>query len=166
MKRYTLAIFAAALALSAPAQAAAIISGNATFNSATSDYTYTYSVMNSGTTDDLVLISIPVFSPLGVTNINAPMGFSLTYDMSQGWVNFIEDGSILTPETFAPGSTVGLFSFNSATAPGSAAFMAFDASGNEFSGLTAAPVPEASASLLALLAGFTAALRRRRPLSA
>ena len=87
--------------LTSHAKAAAILTGSATFNTASNDYTYSYSVMNSGTVDDLVLISIPAFSPLGVTGVFAPSGFSLTYDMSQNWVNLMEDGSILTLETFA-----------------------------------------------------------------
>lgn len=157
---------AAGLALSSQSHAAAVISGNTVFNTATSDYTYSYSVMNSGLSEDLVIVSIPAFSPLGVTNINAPSGFSLTFDMIGGWVNLIEDGSILTPETFAPGSTVGLFSFNSAAAPGMVNFSAFDAGGMEFMGSTISPVPEASAALFTLLAGIAAGLRRRRAVTA
>jgi hypothetical protein len=162
MKQKLCTIIAAGLALTSHSQAAAVVAGNAVFNSATSDYTYSYSVMNSGLMDDLVIVSVPAFSPLGVTNINAPSGFSLTFDLIGGWVNLIEDGSILTPETFAPGSTVGLFSFNSVTAPGLVNFVAFDASGMEFTGSTMAPVPEASTPLLTLLAGLAASLRRRR----
>ena len=162
MNRSLLSILAAGLAFAGSAHAAAVVTGNAMFNTATSDYTYSYSVMNSGLSDDLVIVSIPAFSPLGVTNINAPSGFSLTFDMVGGWINLIEDGSIITPETFAPSSTVGLFSFNSATAPGTVSFVAFDASGMEFSGSTMAPVPEASTPLLTLLAGLAATLRRRR----
>ncbi len=152
--------------LTSHAKAAAILTGSATFNTASNDYTYSYSVMNSGTLDDLVLISIPAFSPLGVTGMFAPSGFSLTYDMSQNWVNLMEDGSILTLETFAPGSTVGGFSFNSRTAPGLVDFLAYDASGTEFTGSVTAPVPaqvpEPAGALLAALAATGAALRRRR----
>lgn len=153
---------AAASLLTSGAHAAAVVTGSAMFNTTTNDYTYSYSVMNSGPMDDLVLVSIPAFSPLGVSSIFAPSGFSLTYDMSQNWVNLIEDGSILTSETFAPGSTVSGFSFNSATAPGFVNFLAYDASGTEFTGSVVAPVPEPSGALLAVLAGAGATLRRRR----
>jgi len=142
--------------------AAVTITGNSTFNVSTNDYTYSYSVMNTGTTEDLALVTIPAFSPLGVTNVLAPTGFSLTFDPSQWVVNFIEDGSILTPQTFAPGSTVGLFSFRSAMLPGSVPFVAYDAAGTQFSGTTVSPIPEPSAALTAGLAATGLLLRRRR----
>jgi len=154
------ALGAAVLAGSAPA--AVVLNGSAVFNTATNDYTYTYSVMNTGLTDELVLVSVPVFSPLGVGNRFAAPGFSLQYDSFQGWVNFIEDGSVITPQAFAPGSTVEPFRFNSATAPGPVMFVAYDASGAEFTGSVIAPVPEASSTLLALAAAAGLTLRRRR----
>ena len=148
----------------ADSRAAAVITGSAAFNVSTSDYTYTYSVMNTGM-DDLVLVSVRSFSPLGVSGPFAPTGFSLTFDPSQGWANFMEDGSILTSETFAPGTTVGLFSFTSPYGPGAADFVAYDVSGTEFSGLTVAPVPEPGSFLTGSGALVLAALRRRRILS-
>jgi hypothetical protein len=160
------AISAAALALAGSAPAAAVLTGSASFNISTNDYTYSYSVLNTGLTDELVLVSIPVFSPLGVTDRFAAPGFSLLYDSFQGWVNLIEDGNVVTPQSFAPGSTVGPFSFNSATAPGSVTFLAYDASGMEFTGSVAAPVPEATTALLTVLAGAGLTLRRRRHSSA
>ena len=144
--------------------AAAIVTGNAAFNVSTSDYTYSYSIMNTGLSDDLAIVTLPVFSPLGVSSLFAPSGFSLTFDPSQHVVNFIEDGSILTSQTFSPGSTVGTFSFNSVMGPGSAAFVAYDASGTEFTGTTIAPVPEPAGSLLAAFTAAGLLLRRRRSL--
>jgi hypothetical protein len=149
-------------ALTGSASAAAVLTGSAAFNTATSDYTYSYSVMNSGLTDELVLVSVPVFSPLGVSNVFAAPGFSLQYDGFQGWVNFIEDGSVITPQSFAPGSTVEPFRFNSASPPGMVNFVAYDASGAEFTGQVLSPVPEAASSALTILAGAVLTLRRRR----
>jgi hypothetical protein len=154
----------AVLGLRCSASAAAVLSGSATFNVSTSDYTYTYSVMNDGLTDELVIVSIPVFSPLGISNIFAAPGFSLTYDPVGRWVNFIEDGNIVTPESFAPGSTVEPFRFNSATAPGNVMYLAYDAGGEASGGVIAAPVPETSTALLGMLAGAAFTLRRRRAL--
>ncbi len=147
--------------LAGSASAAVVLNGSAVFNTATGDYTYSYSVMNSGQTDELVLVSVPVFSPLGVSNRFAAPGFSLQYDSFQGWVNFIEDGSVITPQSFAPGSTVEPFRFNSATAPGMVSFLAYDASGAEFTGSVVAPVPEVSSTLLTLAVATGLTLRRR-----
>lgn len=158
----TCAALTACIAAAPGARAAAVITGNATFNITTNDYTYIYSVMNTGTVEDLALVTIPVMSTLGISSVFAPTGFTLAYDPSQGWVNFIEDGSIITPETFAPGSTVGEFRFNSASMPGMVQYSAFDAAGTEFNGSVVAPVPEPSGALLTLLAGSTVLLRRRR----
>ena len=146
--------------ISATAGAAVTITGSAVFNSAAGDYTYNYSVINTGP-EDVAIVTIPAFSPLGVTNSFAPAGFVLTFDSSQWVVNFTEDGSILTPQTFGPGSTTGTFSFNSATAPGNVNFLAYDAAGTEFTGSVVAPVPESSAAALTGLASALM-LRRRR----
>lgn len=156
------AVCAAAIAGTGSAHAAVVLDGSATFNTATSDYTYTYSVTNAGLTDYLVLISIPVFSPLGVSNVFAAPGFLLQFDSFQGWVNLIEDGSVLTAQSFAPGSTVEPFRFNSASAPVTVNFIAYDASGAEFTGAVIAPVPEAASAGLTIAAGAALALRRRR----
>ena len=146
-------------------RAAAVVTGNSTFNVPANTYTYTYSVMNTGLTEDLAIVSVRAFSPLGVSDVSAPMGFSLTFDPSQGWANFIEDGSILTPQTFAPGSTVETFSFTSTYGPGPASFLAYDAAGNEFTGQTVAPIPEPAGALLTGLAAAGTLIRRRRSTS-
>ena len=156
------AVCLGSMAIAGEVRAAAVVTGNSTFNVPTNTYTYTYSVMNTGLTEDLAIVSVRAFSPLGVTNTSAPNGFSLAFDPSQGWANFIEDGSILTPETFAPRSTVETFSFDSTYGPGPASFLAYDAAGNEFTGQTVAPVPEPSGALLAGLAAAGTLIRRRR----
>jgi hypothetical protein len=149
------------LTLGPAAQAAVVVTANVTFNAATNLYRYAYSVQNTSAVDDVVLVSIPTMSVLGVSSIANPEGFSLTYDPSQMWVNLIEDSNIITPQTFAPGSTVAGFSYDSASAPGFVTYQAFDASGAEFSGETQSAVPEPSA---ALLCGLVAVpfMRRRR----
>lgn len=159
------AVCIGSIALSGETRAAAVVTGDFTFNLPANTYTYNYSVMNTGPTEDLAIVSVRAFSPLGVSNASAPLGFSLTFDPSQGWANFIEDGLIFTPQTFAPGSTVGTFSFTSTYGPGPASFLAYDAAGNEFSGQTVAPVPEPSGALLTGLAVSGALLRRRRSTS-
>ncbi len=156
------AVSLACMVCSGEVRAAATITGNSTFNVPANTYTYTYSVMNTGLTEDLVIVSLRAFSPLGVSSISAPGGFSLTFDAIQGWANLIEDGSILTPETFAPGSTVGTFSFTSIYGPGPADFLAYDAGGNEFTGQTVAPVPEPTGALLTGMAAASVLIRRRR----
>lgn len=158
-------LFAVGLGLAAlqgHASAAVTLTGTSTFNVSTSDYTYTYSVTNTGT-EDLVIVTLPVFTPLGVNNIVSPTGFLLTFDPSQKVVNFIEDNNIGTPQTFSSGSTVGTFSFNTAVGPGGlTSFLAYDATGTEYSGLAIAPVPEPSSALFGGLAAALMITRRRR----
>lgn len=161
-KFFAAACLAVGLLPALPSRAAITILSNSVFNVGTNDYTYSYSVMNSSDTFDGVLVSIPAFAPLGITNIMAPMGFTLTYDPSQMWVNLQEDGSIITPETFAPMTTVSGFSFRSTAMPGAGIYSAFDASGLEFNGSASAPVPEPSGLLLGALVGLGAFCRRRR----
>ena len=161
-RRLLAAVCLSALAFSGGARAAAVLTGNATVNVGPNNYTYTYSVMNSGTLDDLAIVSVPAFSPLGVTNSFAPTGFSLAYDAFGGWANLIEDGSITTPQTFAPGATVGPFSFTSTYGPGPVTFVAYDAAGTEYTGQTVAPIPEPATALLGGLAAAAALVRRQR----
>lgn len=159
-------LFAVGLCLAAvpdKARAAAVLTGTATFNISTNDYTYSYSVTNTGT-EALVIVTIPAFPILGVSAAVSPTGFWQTYDPSQKVVNLMEDFDIITPQTFAPLSTVGFFSFNSATAPGLVTFSAFDATGNESNGLVVSPVPEPAGALLGGLAAAGMLLRRRRVL--
>jgi hypothetical protein len=153
----------AGLMLSGAAQASVSITSSAIFNTATTDYTYSYSVQNLGALDDLVLVTFKaMFSPIGISEISSPIGFSLTADPSQMQINLIEDGSILTPDTFAAMTTVGPFSFRSPIAPGITPYSAFDANGDEFTGTLTAPVPEPSAMfLLGVVAVAGTHLRRR-----
>lgn len=143
-------------------QAAITLTTNVTFNAGNSLYTYTYSVTNTGTVEDGVLVSIPVIGSAELLGLGAPNGFNIFFDSSQGWVNLIEDDSVVTPQSFAPGSTVGPFDFDSTTGPGSVTFLAYDAAGTEFSGPTRAPIPEPAGTLLCALAAAVPLLSRRR----
>jgi hypothetical protein len=137
-----------------------------TFNTTTGLFTYSYSVANN-TSNTLAIISFGT-SPAGPTtvqNLTSPMGFSASYDTGNGFVSFFEDSSSGTPQTFAPGSTTSAFVFTSAFAPGTTTFQALDITGNTFTGVTQAPIPEPGVvSLLALAvpAGAFLVYRRRK----
>lgn len=130
-------------------------------NIATNLYEYSYSIQNTGQFD-LILVSVPAATSANLIGISAPAGFALTFDPSQGWLNFNEDNDIFTDQTFASGSTVSPFKFSSALAPGNASFTAYDVAGTEFTGTTLSPVPEPSVSLLSGLAFASTVARRRR----
>ena len=126
-----------------PSFAQVILTPAITFNTSTGLFAYSYSVMN-GTSVSLALISLGA-QPTGTTtvqNLSAPFGFSGIYDSGNGLVSFFEDGNPATAPTFAPGSTIGSFAFNSPFAPGDTTFEALDVNGNTFTGVTQAPVPE------------------------
>jgi hypothetical protein len=164
-KRSTACLLALGLlvggALTERTQAAAIITSNVSFDIGTSLYLYSYSVQNTGPLD-LILVTVPANPSSNVLGIMAPVGFDLTFDPSQGWLNLNEDSNIFTDQTFASGSTVAPFDFRSALAPGTVTYSAFDVGGNEFTGSVMAPVPEPSASLLGGLVGMATCLKRRR----
>lgn len=147
------------------AGAAVTITESVTFNPGTNLFLYSYSVMNTGTGEDIALVTIPVDPASNIMGISAPGGFELTFDPSQGWVNFNEDSSIITEQTFAAGSTVTPFEFNSTFGPVTVTYSAFDAAGTEFTGTTRTPssVPEPSAALLCgLVVGMPVLFSRRR----
>jgi MYXO-CTERM domain-containing protein len=137
-------------------------SGN-TFNSSTGQYTYSYSVVNSGSPEELIQVTFPVSPLAALMGLTAPPGFKITYDTVGARVNFIWDDDEFTPQTFAPESTVSGFSFTSPVGPGLVDFIASDIN-QDFTGSTPAPVPEPSAGLLGL--GALGLLLRRRRCSA
>lgn len=152
-------------ALSAQSASAAVtLNGTATFNVGTSLYDYEYSVNNTEA-NDLVLVSVPALSGASILGLQAPAGFAITYDPSQGWVNLNEDNDILTNGTFAPNSTTGPFRFSSPVVPQLAGYQVFDSLGNEFSGSVLAPVPEPGTSLLTVGVGLLGFILRRRKTS-
>ncbi len=130
-----------------------------TFNATLSLFSYSYAVANSGTMD-LAIVTLPVNPSSALTSLSAPTGFGITFDPGLGLVSFFEDNISATPQTFAPGSTVGLFAYNSRFAPGPVTFSALNIAANEFTGPTLAAVarpaqavPDAVSSFLLLMGG-------------
>jgi hypothetical protein len=132
-------------------------------------YHYDYSVANL-TAFDLAVVSIAVASqPDAVMNPTPPPGFLISFDAGVGLVSFLEDADPATTETFAAGTAVSGFRFDSVFPALPTTFEALDLAGNTFSGSTLGPVgpggvvPEPGAN--ALLAAFTlsGALWLRRP---
>ena len=146
--------------LASHASAAVMVTGTTMFDAGTSRFTYSYSVMNSGTTENIIQVTFPVSATAALMGITAPTGFKLTYDTVGARVNFIEDDSDFTMQTFAADSTVSGFSFTSMVGPGPSEFIASDVN-QDFTGFTTAPIPEPSSLMLGLLA-VPALWRRRR----
>jgi hypothetical protein len=115
-------------------------------------YSYSYSVANP-TALDLALVSVGVLSqPNAVLNPTAPAGFLISFDPGVGLVSFLEDLDPATPQTFAAGTTVSGFTFQSPFSPSLSRFEALDLAGNTFTGPTLGPnaIPEPSTLLLGL----------------
>lgn len=148
------------LAIASSASAAVTLTPAVIFNVGTNRFTYTYSVMNAGTPDPLIQVTFPVSPSAALMGIIAPAGFKITYDTVGARVNFLQDDSDLTTQSFAPGSTVPGFSFNSPVGPGAVQFVASDEF-MDFTDTTSAPIPEPSVLVLGL-AAVPALLRRRR----
>ena len=148
----------AALPMAAPA--AVTVTGLSNFDAGSSRYTYNYSVTNSDSLEEIIQVTFPVSTAADLMGITAPTGFKLTYDTIGARVNFVWDDDDFTMQTFAPNSTVSGFSFTSPVGPAQSPFIASDIS-QDYTGFTAAPVPEPSVLILALLAPL-AMLRRRR----
>jgi hypothetical protein len=166
LRSRALSVLVLLAALTNRSEAAAIITSDVVFNSGI--YSYTYTIQNTGTDFDLALITVPAEMTAAVAGIEAPTGFTLTYDAFQGWLNFTQDELVTTDGSFAPGTTVSGFRFNSPLGPQSVTFSAFDAAGTEFISTTRSPglVPEPSVimSMAASLLIFVA--RRRTPITA
>ncbi len=132
----------AALALTGrPARAQVTVNATVTANGSLFDYRY--SVFN-GSGVDLALIQFQIAAQQNVvTNLQAPLGFDINFDPSNGFVTFFEDNNPNTTQSFAPGSTVAPFTFTSAFGPGQTTFSGFDDNGGGFSGATIAPLVRA-----------------------
>jgi P pilus assembly chaperone PapD len=156
------ALLLAGMAISAvaTAQAAVVITGTATLNAGI--YTYSYSVTNSGSTE-LTIIDIPIGESVTVSNESAPTGFTAISDGPPvNLVSFFPDSGFASG-TFAPGSTVEFFTYQSTSAPFMVTFNAQDVNGDVFSGQTISAVPEPSGlMLIAASAVPLLAARRRR----
>lgn len=142
------------------AQAAVVITGTATLNAGV--YTYSYSVTNGGSTE-LTIIDIPIGESVLVSNETAPTGFTTISDGPPvNLVSFFPDSGF-SSGTFAPGSTVAFFTYQSTSAPTLVTFSAQDVNGDMFTGQTISAVPEPSGlMLLAASAVPLLASRRRR----
>ncbi len=149
----------ALLAGAGVSRAAVSLTSSNTFSSITGQYTYNYSVVNSGSPEELIQVTFPVSASAALMGLTAPTGFNITYDTVGARVNFIWDNDEFTTQTFAPESTVSGFSFTSPVGPGLVDFIASDIN-QDFTGSTTAPVPEPSAGLLGL--GALGLLLRRR----
>jgi len=135
---------------------------------------YDFTVGNSGP-DDVILVSllnVPVDDLLIAPSLTAPAGFQASYDsnaiLNMAFMDFLEDTSL-----FAVGSSIGLFSFESGAAPGTA-FTMFEAIELDFdivSGQTNLTVIDGEIPLpgtcyLALAAiTLLAAFRQRTPMA-
>ncbi|MES2466646.1 MAG: hypothetical protein V4675_05045 [Verrucomicrobiota bacterium] len=153
-------LWLALAALPAAAPAAVTVTGLSSFDSGSGRYTYNYSVTNADSAEELIQVTFPVSASAALLGLTAPAGFKLTYDTIGARVNFVWDDDDFTMQTFAPDSTVSGFSFTSPVGPGLTPFIASDIS-QDYTGFTAAPVPEPSVLMLGLLAPL-ALLRRRR----
>ncbi|MGI4788643.1 MAG: PEP-CTERM sorting domain-containing protein [Janthinobacterium lividum] len=148
----------------ARAQFQVVVAPTTTFNG--SLYHYSYSVTNF-TPDDLYVINLnglPLV-PGALTDFSAPDGYEITnpYDSGVGIESFLADN------TFASGSVVSGFSFDSLYAPAPIMFDTVSSGTASYTGMTigpaGAPVPEAS-TLISLGTGLLvltfAVVRRRR----
>jgi hypothetical protein len=167
------ALSALVAASTGTARANVTVNGMVTFNSTLALYTYSYSVTNN-LADPLALVNIAVLpDPTAVLNPMAPTGFLTIFDPGPfdgvGLVSFLEDADPETPQSFAPGTTVSGFSFQSRFGPNPTPYTHVNAnSGVEVVGGTtvgpAAVIPEPGTLLLGLSAApglLLLPLRRR-----
>ena len=166
------ALSALVAASAGTARANVTVNGMVTFNSTLALYTYSYSVTNN-LADPLALVNIAVLpDPTAVLNPMAPTGFLTIFDPGPfdgvGLVSFLEDADPETPQSFAPGTTVSGFSFQSRFGPNPSPYTYVNANtGAEvLGGTTLAPavIPEPGTLLLGLSAApglLLLPLRRR-----
>lgn len=128
-------------------------------------FTYTYTVTNFGTTFDLALVEIPIGVGVSISNLTAPTGFAAITDGAPvNSVTFFEDTDGSTLQTFAPGSSQGVFSYTSSFGPAPVTASALDANGDTYTTTTFSPVPEPSSLLLFGAAAVPWIISRRRRL--
>ncbi len=163
-----IALATALSAIACHSYAQVAVPGSVNFDIGTGNYTYAYSVVNTGPAFDLAIINVPVLPGSALMNLVSPSGFQISFDPGVGIVSFLEDADPGTLPTFAPAATIGLFTFTSAVGPGTVTFDALDADGNSFTGTTLSPaVPEPGTAALLCMASLLPALfsRRRRSVS-
>lgn len=135
-----------------------------------SGFVFDFDVFNN-TANTLALVDVTIPGGVTPTNLMAPVGFQIVFDPGLGLLSFLEDSDPVTPQSFAPGSTITGFTFQTPTQIGPSSFSALDVEGNLFSGTTtltasstAAPEPGVLPLLGVAAAGqlaFTLRLRRR-----
>ena len=126
-------------------------------------FTYTYTIMNFGTTFDLAIVEIPIGAGVAINNLTAPTGFAAITDGAPvNSVTFFEDTEGSTLQTFAPGSSQGVFSYTSPFGPALVTASALDVNGDTYTTTTLSPVPEPSSLLLLGAAAVPLIISRRR----
>ncbi len=165
-KASVLALAAASSLLQLSAPAGLFVDLSATPLSGGS-YAYNASVSNTGPKDVAIvsLIDAPLNDPQIAPSLTAPAGFSANYDPGLGFLDFLADAS------FAAGTTVGGFSFESLIAPMTAfnLFEALTVDGDLISGRVRYPgtnVPDTGSSLATLAIGLAVVGVARRRVSA
>jgi len=148
--------------------ARAQVSVTPTVTSDAAAFHYDYAVTNL-TASDLAVVTLSVAPvPQAVQNLTAPLGFIASFDSGVGLLSFLEDADPATLQTFAPGTTVSGFRFDSALAPVPTTFEALDLAGGVFTGPTLGPadpggvIPEPGTLGLLGTAALPVLLGRRR----
>lgn len=134
------------------------VSVNPTVTMSGGGFRYNYAIVNASPFAlSVVTLSVPS-SALAIQNLSVPNGFNANFDSRLGLLDFVEN-----TRSFAAGTTVSGFQFDSPSGPSLSSFtaVALNASGGvvEFAGQTlapraVAPVPEPSTFVLALTAGM------------
>lgn len=131
----SLGVAMAALLFTGLAQAAPIVTPTVT--DLGGSFRYDYTIDNTAGLEDIVLVNILV-APLDptLTNLFAPMGFQTVHDDNLGIVTFLPDLGVF--DTFAAGTSLSGFRFESALPPGASTFEALTISGELLTGMTIA----------------------------
>jgi hypothetical protein len=130
--RSTVSVVLATFAILAGAvsQVQAQVEINSTFSSDGSVYTYLFRITNNSASSlALVTAEIPLALD-DVAGITSPQGFFAAFDPAFDTFDMLEDADPFTTETFAPGTTVGNFTFTSANRIAPATFTAILDDGN------------------------------------
>jgi hypothetical protein len=132
-------------------------------------FRYEYSIANNSDLELLLVDLQTLMRDDAIQNAVAPTGFQVVFDSGLGLVSFLPDADDTTLETFAPGSVVSGFQFDSPLLPDNALFqaLAFDDLNGQivnFAGTTVGPtaVPEPGAVALGIALGFGSLLALRR----